>query len=136
MGATGTEPGPSEAPPDEAVAGTIAVVDTPTAPAPSLFIAVTRKVYAVPSVNPATVQLSGPDTHVQVPPAGTDVTAYEVIAAPPFVDGALQDTVALRLPAVADTPVGAPGTVRGVADADAALGRLLPAPLVATTVAV
>src|SRR5262249_13514288 len=38
------------------------------------------------------------------------VTVYLVIVLPPLLDGAVQFTVADPLPAVAVTPVGAPGT--------------------------
>ena len=49
--------------------------------------------------------------------------------------GAVQDTVDWALPlAVADTPVGAPGTVDGVAGADGAEAGPVPMPLVAVTV--
>lgn len=53
--------------------------------------------------------------------------------------GALKDTVAFPLPAVATTPVGAPGAVTtacGVTPADAAEGTLVPPLLVAVTVKV
>ena len=36
-------------------------------------------------------------------------TVYELILAPPLLAGAVNATVALALPAVAVTPVGAPG---------------------------
>jgi hypothetical protein len=42
---------------------------------------------------------------------GDDVTVYEVIDAPPFEAGAVNETEALALPAVAVPMVGAPGTV-------------------------
>jgi hypothetical protein len=48
--------------------------------------------------------------------------------------GAVQETAAEALPAVADTDVGAPGAVAGVTAGLAADGALVPAPLVAVTV--
>ena len=48
---------------------------------------------------------------VQVAPPGEAVAVYEVIAAPPFEEGALQEIVAWALPAVALTDVGAPGSL-------------------------
>jgi hypothetical protein len=59
-----------------------------------------------------------------------------VIGLPPF-DGAVHVTVAWELPGVADTAVGAPGTVgagTGVTAADAADAGPLPMPFVAVTV--
>ena len=53
---------------------------------------------------------------------------------PPSDDGALHATAAWVLPAVALTPVGAPGTVAGVTALEASEGRLGPAPFVAVTV--
>jgi hypothetical protein len=57
-----------------------------------------------------------------------------VIDAPPVLAGAVQETVACPLPAVADTPVGAPGTVDGVAAADAVEAAPVPDTFVAVTV--
>jgi ABC-type nitrate/sulfonate/bicarbonate transport system substrate-binding protein len=57
-----------------------------------------------------------------------------VIAEPPFDTGAVQDTVANALPATAETPVGAPGTVAGVTEADAEESEELPTAFVAFTV--
>jgi hypothetical protein len=65
---------------------------------------------------------------------GLDVTVYPVITLPPVLDGATKATLAVVLPAVATTLVGAPGTVAGVTAADAAEATELPTPLVATTV--
>ena len=59
-----------------------------------------------------------------------------MIALPPL-DGAVQVTVAAALPAVADTPVGAPGTVAGatgVTEVDAADAGPAPTELIAMTV--
>src|SRR5438270_3988772 len=53
---------------------------------------------------------------------------------PPVSPGALQPTVADPLPAVAETPVGGPGTVAGVTALDGPDAGPSPASLVATTV--
>jgi hypothetical protein len=58
------------------------------------------------------------------------------MAPPPFEAGAVHDTVAWPLPAVANTPVGAPGTVMGVTLFEAAEAGPLPAALVAVTLKV
>ena len=57
------------------------------------------------------------------------------MAAPPLTTGAVQETTDWVLAfEVAVTPVGAPGTVAGVAGADAVDAELVPAELVAVTV--
>jgi hypothetical protein len=66
--------------------------------------------------------------------AGFEVAVYTVMALPPFDAGTVKFTVACALPAVADTPVGAPGRVAGVTLLDAADAGLVPTPLVAVTV--
>ena len=71
-----------------------------------------------------------------VTPAALDVTVYELMALPPFDAGAVQDTVAWALPAVAVTAVGAPGTVAGVTLLDASDAALVPTAFVAVTVKV
>jgi hypothetical protein len=58
------------------------------------------------------------------------------MALPPFEAGAVHEMVAWPLPAVADTPVGAPGTVMGVTLFEAAEAGPLPAALVAVTLKV
>jgi hypothetical protein len=77
-------------------------------PVPALFVAVTVKVYAVPFVSPVTV--TGLVAPVAEMPPGLEVTVYVVIAAPPEDAGGVKLTVACAFPAVAVTPVGAPGT--------------------------
>ena len=53
---------------------------------------------------------------VPEPPGGLEVTEYEVIACPPLLTGAVNETVAVLCPVeVAIKFVGGPGTVRGVA---------------------
>ena len=56
--------------------------------------------------------------------------------AEPLAEGAVHETVALALPAVAVTPVGAPGTVAGVTELEAVLAEPVPTALVAVTVKV
>ena len=81
-------------------------------PVPTLLVAVTLNVYAVPFVNPDTTAEVAPDVDAVAPP-GVAVTVYPVIAEPPLDAGADHDTVAAAFPATAPTPVGAPGTVGG-----------------------
>ena len=69
-------------------------------------------------------------------PVGIEVTVYEVMALPPSDEGAVQETVACELPAVAETVVGAPGIVIGVTELDGVEAALEPTALVATTVKV
>jgi hypothetical protein len=57
-----------------------------------------------------------------------------VIGEPPLITGAVHVTVAWALPAVAETPVGALGTVAGVTMFDGNDGTELPLMLVATAV--
>ena len=80
-------------------------------PVPIALVAFTVNVYAVPFVSPDTV--TGLDAAEPVNPPGLDVAVYEVIALPPFDAGAEKLTVAEALPAVAITPVGAPGATAG-----------------------
>ena len=56
---------------------------------------------------------------VSTPPTGLDVTVYPVIGAPPVLAGAANDTVACAFPAMAVTPVGAPGAVANTTLCDA-----------------
>jgi len=86
----------------------------------------------VPFVSPVTV--IGLDAPLSVKPPGDDVTVYEVTAVPPLAAGALKLTMAWVSPPVADTPVGAPGTILGVTLEDAADAALVPRPLVTVTV--
>ena len=66
----------------------------------------------MPLVKPVTVMgLAAPDL---VMPPGFDVTVYEVMGLPPSDAGGVKLTVACAFPAVALTPVGAPGRPRGV----------------------
>jgi hypothetical protein len=63
----------------------------------------------VPFVKLATVIGELAPVAVIVP--GDDVTVYDVMALPPLLAGAVKETEACALPAVAVTPVGASGTV-------------------------
>src|SRR2546423_9833317 len=83
-------------------------------PVPTAFVALTMNVYSVPLVSPVIVQ---PRVVVaQVAPPGFAVAVYPVIGLPPVDDGALHARAIWPLPEVAARPVGAPGTVAGVAD--------------------
>lgn len=79
-------------------------------PVPSTFVAVTVNVYAVPFVNPVTV--IGLAVPVAVIPPGLDVTVYCVMGYPPVDAGAVKLTVAVVLPATAETAVGVPGAAK------------------------
>ena len=83
-------------------------------------------------VNPVTVADVLAVVAVKLP--GEDVTVYWVIAAPPFDAGAVHETSASVLPPVADTPVGAPGTVAGVTVLETVEAEPVPTLLVAVTV--
>jgi hypothetical protein len=97
-------------------------------------VAVTVKLYAVPFVRPVIVQpLVDPLTEQL--PAGLPATAYLLIGLPPFEAGAVHASVTRPSPGVAVRPVGAPGTVAGVALAGADAGPV-PTALVAVTVKV
>ena len=97
-------------------------------------------------VRPAGVaDVAGAATVVEISVAGAaplavaTLTVYDVMALPPFEAGAVQETDAEALPAVAETAVGAPGTVAGATGVtlfDGAEAALLPTALVATTLKV
>ena len=102
-------------------------------PVPAGFVAVTVNVYDVPFVRPSTVQLRAPLV-VQVFEPGEDVTVYPVTDAPPFSTGAVQDTTDETFAVdVAETAVGAPGTVAGTAAAEAVEAAEVPEAFVAVT---
>ena len=73
--------------------GVTALLDEEAGPVPTPFVAFTLKVYAVPFVNPVTVQLVAGAVAVHEPP-GAPVTVYPVIAEPPVFVGAVQLTTA------------------------------------------
>src|SRR5262249_23290560 len=121
----------------EGASGTVRGVTAAEAPegalGPATFVASTVNVYDVPFVRPLTRAVVAPVVEA-VPPGGFEGTVYPVIGLPPLKAGACQLTVAWALPAVAVTPVGGSGTVRGVTGSDAGEGVLEPATLMATTV--
>jgi len=98
---------------------------------PREFIAITVNVRAVPLVRLLKLAVNTFPTVTAVPVDG--VTLYPVIAEP-FEAGAVQVTVADALPATAETPVGAPGTVDGITAADAEEAVEGPRAFLATTV--
>ena len=69
------------------------------------------------AVSPVTEMVPDPAwANVPDPPAGLEVTEYEVMVAPPLLTGAVNDTVAVVCPVeVAIKLVGGPGVVKGVA---------------------
>lgn len=71
---------------------------------------------------------------VHVLDPGDEVAVYEVIALPPLDPGAVQLTSEEVLPTDPLTPVGAPGTVRGVTDVDASDAAEAPIAFVALAV--
>ena len=87
-------------------------------------------------VRPVTEQVSAVVV-VQVFAPGDEVTVYPVIAEPPVLAGAVQETVdvVFRFDEPR-TDVGAPGTVEGTAAADAAEATEVPLGFVAVTVKV
>ena len=92
---------------------------------PCVFVAKTVKVYGVPFVRFVNVYVkSNNEAEIGlVAGVGDGVTEYPVIEVPPVEVGATHVTVTEPLPMTTPTtPVGAPGTVRGVTgviDADA-----------------
>jgi anti-sigma factor RsiW len=87
-------------------------------------------------VRPLTLHVVAGALTVQVAPPGLAVTVYELMAAPPLLDGAVQETEAEPFDGVAATEVGAPGTVTGVTELEAEDGLESPAVLWAVTVKV
>jgi hypothetical protein len=88
--------------------GTTATEASDAGPTPTAFLAVTVNEYAVPFARPVTVQDVPVAVHDWSP--GDAVTVYPVMADPPLLTGAVQDTDACALPAVGGLMVGAPGT--------------------------
>jgi hypothetical protein len=102
-------PFPTAVNPNNGATGVTEALAEDAGEVPIAFVAVTVNVYEVPFDKPVTVNgLEPPDA---VSPPGLDVTVKLVIAEPPLLAGALNDTVACALPALALTPVGAPGAV-------------------------
>jgi hypothetical protein len=90
-------------------------------------------VWPVPLVRPDTTHDVAGATAVH-DPAGDPVTTYPVTALPPSLTGAAHDTVTCPLSGTPETPVGAPGTVRGATDPLTELAAPAPATFDATTV--
>ena len=67
----------------------------------------------VPLLSPVIVAVV-PPVVVALTPPGVAVIVYPLIVDPPSLNGAVQDTKPCASPAVAATPVGAPGAVLGV----------------------
>ena len=83
---------------------------------PTLLVAVTVQLYAVPLVRLETViGLPAPAPVLVFEPL-TQAAVYPVMVAPPLELGAVKAMLALALPAVAAPMVGAPGTVAGVTE--------------------
>ena len=102
---------------------------------PTRFVAVTVKVYAVPSESPVIVQLNS-DVEVQVDPPGSDRTAYDVIGCPPLLEDCVHVTVAWEWAGDAWTFEGAVGTVAGTMAGEGDEAMLNPWEFVATTLKV
>jgi hypothetical protein len=115
------------------VAGVTSALGKDADEVPAALAAVTVNVYTVPFERPVTVAAVGPVVATVLPP-GVAVTVYPVIVEPPSLDGALQETIASVLRAVAATPEGVVGTVAGVTPALADDAGESPTPLVAVTV--
>ena len=104
--------------------GVTALLAAEAIPLPTLFVAVTEKVYSVPLDSEDTTQdnvVFDATFTTHVPPAGFDLTVYEVTTAPPLFAGAAQRTDARASPTTACTAVGASGAVgcaRGTAVAE------------------
>ena len=79
------------------------------------------------------MQRKSPLVHWHDCPPGSAVAVYETMAAPPELEGASHAIVALALPCVVCTFVGAPGTLRGITADDAVLATPLPAEFAAVT---
>jgi hypothetical protein len=88
----------------------------------------------VPFARPVTLIEVHGAVHVPVKLPGDEVAVYDVIAEPPSLAGAVNDTVACALPPVAVPIVGAPGIVAGVTLFEAADAGPVPTPFVAVTV--
>jgi hypothetical protein len=94
--------------------GVTALLATEAGLVPTLFVAVTVKVYSVPFVRFETTHdkdVLETTVTVHEPPAGDDVAVKEEIAAPPLLAGVVHRTEARESPATADTEAGASGAV-------------------------
>lgn len=111
--------------------------ESEAAPVPTMLVAMTVNVYAMPLVRPVTVQELLVALAVQVFPSGLEVTVYLVIGRPPVSTGAVQETT--ETPSAFDVPmtaVGASGGPSGVTAADGSEAAPPPATLEAQTLKV
>jgi hypothetical protein len=99
---------------------------------PCAFVAVTVKVYAVPSVRP--VMVHGLVLQLALRFPGEEVTVYCVIASPPSLAGAVMTTVADCPAAVTEAMLGALGRPTGVTLFDCVEDVPLPTEFTAATV--
>jgi hypothetical protein len=113
--------------------GVTALLAEDASEVPAALVAVAVNVYAVPLVSPVTVAVVGPAVLALAPP-GDAVTVYPVTGEPPLLAGAVHDTTAEALPAIAVTAIGDPGTVRGVTATLGDEAGEVPAALVAVAV--
>ena len=97
---------------------------------PLMLVALTVNVYAVPFVRP--VMVNG-DVVPEIVEPSLAVTVYPVTDDPPLLVGAVNETVTCASPLATVTPVGALGTVDGVAADEAVDWADVPIPLVAVT---
>ena len=97
---------------------------------PFTLSALTVNVYAVPLSSPEI--LSGEVAPVPVTPL-LAVIRYPVIAEPPLLAGAVNETTAPPSNGAADTAVGAFGTVEGITALEADEASEVPIPFVAVT---
>ena len=93
---------------------------------PIALVAVATYLYSVPLVSPLTVQLVAGAFTVHdlfgesgLPEVSSAVTVYEVMAEPPLLSGAVNETTADAFAVVAVRPVGGPGILAGVTADDA-----------------
>ena len=101
------------------------------------FSAVTVNVYAVPFVKPVMLQARGfgnGAVSTQDPPAGDEVIVYLVGAESVLFAGAVNETFADPLAAVAITLLGASGLASGFTAADAGDDEVVPVAFVAVDV--
>ena len=89
---------------------------------PAALVAVTVNVYAVFWVSPVIV--TEVLAVVAITPPGSDVTVYSVIGLPPSEAGAVHETTVETSLGIADTSVGASGTIAGVTGVDGSEDRL------------
>lgn len=108
---------------------------------PTVLVAVTVNVYLSPLLRPVTV-MGEPVPVAVCPPlpgvvVSVAVTVYPVTAEPPSLAGGVKATLACPAPAVAATPVGAPGAVAGTTGMTAAVAaEAAPTPMAFVAVTV